>query len=183
MEENNGVNVEVKEEVVAGKKKITLPIKIIIIGCVIGLVVAGVGGIRQISANKTNEERRQAALKASEDAVAKANERLKEIETEYKEAKSQYEAKVEECDKIVMGSDGWFENSSKCSREKQELQSKVWDLESEDSAIKNADYSRYYQKVKPMTYLIFYIIGGSIAGLAILGAFIIYLVKGKKTYE
>ena len=36
--------------------------------------------------------------------------------------------------------------------------------------------------VKPMSYQIYYIIGASIAGLAILGAFIIYLVKGKKTY-
>ena len=58
----------------------------------------------------------------------------------------------------------------------------MWDLESEDSTIKNKDYTGYYQKVKPMSYQIFYIIGASIAGAALLGAFIIYLVKGKKTY-
>ena len=56
-------------------------------------------------------------------------------------------------------------------------------LESEDTAIKSKDYTGYYDLVKPMSYLIFYIIGASIAGLALLGAFIIYLVKGKKTYE
>ena len=55
-------------------------------------------------------------------------------------------------------------------------------LEMEDTVIKNKDYTVYYDKVKPMSYQIFYIIGASIAGLAILGAFIIYLVKGKKTY-
>ena len=30
-------------------KEITLPIKVIIIGCIIGLVVAGIGGIKQIT--------------------------------------------------------------------------------------------------------------------------------------
>lgn len=52
----------------------------------------------------------------------------------------------------------------------------------ENAAIKNKDYTVHYDEVKPMSYQIFYIIGASIAGLALLGAFIIYLVKGKKTY-
>ena len=78
------------------KKKITLPIKVIIIGCIIGLVVAGIGGIKQLNAIKTNEDRRQAALKASEEAIAKANARLAEIEKEYNEVKTQYNAKVDE---------------------------------------------------------------------------------------
>ena len=93
-----------------------------------------------------------------------------------------YNAKVDECDAIVTGSDGWFEKQSKCLREKQELQSKMWDLESENSTIRNKDYTGYYQEVKPMSYQIFYIIGASIAGVTLLGAFIIYLVKGKKSY-
>ena len=58
----------------------------------------------------------------------------------------------------------------------------MWNLESEDSAIKIKDYTAYYQKVNPMSYQIFYIIGASIAGAALLGASIIYLVKGKKSY-
>lgn len=33
-----------------------------------------------------------------------------------------------------------------------------------------------------MTYQMFYIIGASVFGLGLIGAFIIYLVKGKKTY-
>ena len=165
-----------------GKKKITLPIKVIIIGCIIGLVVAGIGGIKQISANKTNEDRKQAAQKASEEAVAKANARLKEIESEYNTLKSQYEAKAEECDAMSMSDSDWFEKHSKCVREKSDINSKMADLEMEDSTIKNKDYTGYYQKVKPMSYQIFYIIGASIAGAAVLGAFIIYLVKGKKSY-
>ena len=165
-------------------KKITLPIKIIIIGCIIGLVVAGIGGIKQIAANKTNEERKQEALKASEEAVAKAKERLKETEKEYNELKTQYDAKAIECDTINanMSDSNWYVNSTKCQREKSEINSKMTDLEIEETEIKNKDYTGYYQIVKPMSYQIFYIIGASIAGLAILGAFIIYLVKGKKTY-
>ena len=164
------------------KKKITLPIKVIIIGCIIGLVVAGIGGIMQLNANRVNEQRKEAALNASKEAVAEANKRLEEIETEYNAVKSQYDAKASECDAIVMGSEDWFEKTSKCQREEQELQSQLWDLEAEDSTIRNKDYTGYYQKVKPMTYQIFYIIGASIVGLAVLGAFIIYLVKGKKSY-
>lgn len=111
-----------------------------------------------------------------------ANERLAEIEKEYKELKTQYNAKADECDSIVTGSDGWFEKSKKCSRDKQEMQSKLFNLESENTQIKAKDYTGYYQKVKPMSYYIFYIIGGSVAALAVLGAFVIYLVKGKKSY-
>ena len=52
----------------------------------------------------------------------------------------------------------------------------------EDTTIRNKDYTVYYDLVKPMSYQIFYIIGTSIVALAALGAFIIYLVKGKKSY-
>lgn len=163
------------------KKKIALPIMIIIIGCIIGLVVAGIGGIKQISAGKTNEERKQAALKASEEAVA-ANERLKEIEEEYYPLKEEYEKKQQECDSLNMSDPNWFADKSKCQREVSEMQSRLSSLEMEDTAIKNKDYTGYYDLVKPMSYQIFYIIGASIAGAALLGAFIIYLVKGKKSY-
>lgn len=164
------------------KKRITLPIKIIIIGCIIGLVVAGIGLFKQIDSKRINKERADAALKQSQAAVDAANARLKEIEKEYYPLKEEHEKKQQECDAIVTGSDGWFAAKNKCTREAQEMQSKLWDLESEDSLIKNKDYTVYYQKVKPMSYQIFYIIGASIAGATLLGTFIIYLVKGKKSY-
>ena len=166
-----------------GKKKITLPMKVFLVGCILGLIFVGIGGVRQIQANKTNEDRKKAALKASEEAVKKANARLKEIEAEYNTLKSEYDAKSKECDSIEMtlGSD-WFNKSSKCVSEKSEISSKMSSLEMEDSKIKSKDYTVYYSEVKPMTYLVFYIIGASVAGIALLAAFIIYLVKGKKTY-
>ena len=39
------------------KKKLTLPIKIIIIGFIIGLVVAVIGVVRELNANKTNKQK------------------------------------------------------------------------------------------------------------------------------
>lgn len=163
-------------------KKLKLPLQIIIIGCAIGLVVAGIGGIKQVHAKKTNEERREAALKASEEAVARANARLAEIAVEYADVKTQYDTKVDECDAVVSGSDGWFEKKTKCNREKTELQTKMFNLQAEETMLKSADYTGYYSEVKPMTYIVFYIVGASLAGVALLAAFIIYLVKGKKTY-
>lgn len=76
----------------------------------------------------------------------------------------------------------WYANSTKCQREASEMKSKLSNLEMENTSIKNKNYTSYYQEVKPMSYQIFYIIGASIVGAALLGAFIIYLVKGKKTY-
>ncbi len=164
------------------KKKLPLPLLILIVGVGIGLLFGGVGLFKQLDSKRVNKERYNNAYKQSETAVKAANERLAQIETEYNAIKTKFNEKALECDSIVTGSDNWFVNKNQCLREKQELQDQLWNLESEDKSIKAKDYTVYYQKVKPMSYLIFYIIGGSIAFLAALGAFIIYLVKGKKSY-
>ena len=159
-----------------------MPIKIVIIGCIIGLVVAGIGLFKEIDSKRINEQRKDAALEQSEEAVDAANKRLKEIEKEYYPLKDEYEKKQQECDAMNMSDSDWFEKHSKCQRESSELHSRMNSLEMEDKTIKSKDYTVYYQKVKPMSYQIFYIIGASIIGAALLGSFIIYLVKGKKTY-
>lgn len=164
------------------KKKLPLPILIIIIGCVFGLIIAGIGLFKQIDSKRINDERKAAALKASQEAVNKANKRLEEIKEEYYPIKEQYEKKQQECDSLNMQDPNWFADKNKCQREANDLKSKMTDLEMEDTAIKNKDYTVYYQEVKPMSYQIFYIIGASVAGVSLLGAFIIYLVKGKKSY-
>lgn len=164
------------------KKKITLPIKIIIIGCIIGIVIASIGGIKQIGAKKTNEERKKAAEKASKEAVKNANAKLKEMEKEYNSLKEEAEKKNLECDAMNMRDADWFEKHSKCQREVSEMEERLNNLEMEATSIKNKDYTGYYNEVEPMSYQLFYIIGASVAGVSIIGAFIIYLVKGKKSY-
>lgn len=166
------------------KKKLPLPLLILIISIAIGLVVAGIGLIKQGAAKKTNEERYQEAYKLALENKEKLEKRYDEIIEELKPLKTQYEAKQQECDSLNtnMLDPNWFANSSKCQREAQEISSQITELETEQWQIEHYDNTVYYDKVKPMTYQIFYIIGGVIAGLGTLGAFIIYLVKGKKTY-
>ena len=61
------------------KKKITLPIKIIIIGFIIGLVVAGIGGVKEVNANKTNKQRSKDAYKQAYENKEKLKKMHKEI--------------------------------------------------------------------------------------------------------
>lgn len=164
------------------KKKLPLPILIILIGIGIGLVVAGIGLYKQVDSKRVNKNRADIALKESQKAADKANARLKEIEDEYYPLSEKHKKKQNECDSIEVGSNDWFAKKNQCDREVQEMQERLWALEAEVTAIQNKDYTGYYNEVKPMSYQIFYIVGASITGVALLGAFIIYLVKGKKTY-
>lgn len=164
------------------KKKLPLPLLILIISIAIGLVFCGVGVVKQNIAKKTNEERYNEAYKLSQEKINAANKRLKEIEEEISPLKEQYELKNQECDSLKMGDANWFANKTKCQREANEINSQITELESEAWELENGNYTVFYDLVKPMSYQIFYIIGGCIAGLGTLGAFIIYLVKGKKTY-
>lgn len=165
------------------KKKLPLPLLILIIGVSIGLVVAGIGLYKQNNSKRINKERYEEAYKQSQAKVDAANKRFEVIETEIKPLKEKYEAKNQECDAMNMRDDNWYENVTKCRREATEINSQITDLKTEQFQLENDNYTVFYSTVKPMSYQIFYIIGGSIAGLAALGAFIIYLVKGKKTYN
>ena len=164
------------------KKKLPLPILIIIIGVCIGALFAGFGLIKQFSAKKTNEERYQEAYNESQARVDAAKKRLAEIEKELEPLEENKTAKDNECKSLDMTDVNWFVDYDSCQSEVRKIDSQISDLNSEQWDLEHADYTVYYNIVKPMSYQIFYIIGGSIAGLAILGAFIIYLVKGKKTY-
>lgn len=164
------------------KKKLPLPLLILIISFALGLVFAAVGLIRQGAAKKTNEERANEAYQLSQAKVDAANKRLGEIKTELAVLEDNYEKKQQECDSLKMSDADWYEKRTKCNRESLAISSQINDLETEQWELENGNYTVFYDLVKPMSYNIFYIIGGSIFGLGALGAFIIYLVKGKKTY-
>lgn len=164
------------------KKKLPLPLLILVICLIIGLLIAGFGLYKQNDTKRINKERRASALKESQKNVAVANKRLEEIKTEIAPLKEKFEAKKQECDAMDISDSNWFANHSKCQREASEIDSQISELETEQWKLENDDYTVYYSLVKPMSYQIFYIIGGSIAGLGSIVAFIIYLVKGKKTY-
>jgi len=164
------------------KKKLPLPILVIIISLLIGVVIAGIGLIKQADAKKTNEERYQAAYEQALANKERLEKRYEEIVEALKPLKSQYEAKSQERDALSMSDPDWFAKNSKYMREIAEIQSQISDLELEQFQIEHYDNTVYYTKVEPMSYQIFYIIGASVFGLGLIGAFIIYLVKGKKSY-
>jgi len=164
------------------KKKLPLPILVIIISLLIGVVIAGIGLIKQADAKKTNEERYQAAYEQALANKERLEKRYEEIVEALKPLKSQYEAKSQERDALWMSDPDWFAKNSKYMREIAEIQSQISDLELEQFQIEHYDNTVYYTKVEPMSYQIFYIIGASVFGLGLIGAFIIYLVKGKKSY-
>lgn len=164
------------------KKRLPLPLLILIISVVIGLVVAGIGLIKQGAAKKTNEERYQRAYKLAQAKVDAANARLEEIAKELPTLEAKQSEKQKECDSLNMSDPNWFASRNSCITEVNKIYSQITKLETEKWNLENADYKVYYNLVKPMSYQIFYIIGGVIAALGALGAFIIYLVKGKKNY-
>lgn len=82
-------------------------------------------------------------------------------------AKSTNEKNRQEAEKQV-------KKNQKILEEKYDLDVKVMNIESQMREIEMYDNTVTYPLVKPMTYLIFYTIGGAIFGL---GAFIIYLVR------
>lgn len=164
------------------KKKLPLPLLIIVISVVIGLIVGGIGLIRQNNAKKTNEERYQQAYEQALKNKENLEKKYAEITEELKSLKQQYETKCQERDSLKMSDTNWFEKNSKAQREISEIKSQISSLEMEQFEIENYNNTVYYSMVEPMSYQIFYIIGGGIVGLGLLGAFIIYLVKGKKTY-
>lgn len=164
------------------KKKIALPVLIILISLIIGIVIAGIGLFKQINAKKTNEERYQVAYEQAIANKDRLEKRLAEIIEALKPLKSQYEIKSQEKDALSMSDPDWYEKSNKYMRELSEIQSQISDLELEKFQIEHYDNTVYYQLVEPISYQIFYIIGASVFGIGLLAAFIIYLVKGKKTY-
>lgn len=165
------------------KKKLPLPLLILIIGAIIGLILAGIGLFKQFEAKRINEERYNEAYKKVLENKEILENRYYEIIEELKPLKNQYETKRQECDNISMSDPNWFANNSKCQREAAEINSQINELETEQFKIEHYDNTVFYNKVKPISYQIFYIIAGSIFSVAALGSFIIYLVKGKKTYN
>lgn len=159
-----------------------LPLLILIISIFVGLVVSGIGLIKQRDAKKTNEERYKAAYNQSQSKVDAANKRLEEIAKELTPLEEKQSSKQKECDSLNMSDTNWFAEKNSCMSEAKKISSQIKELETEKWKLENASYKVYYDLVKPMSYQIFYIIGGAIAGLGALSAFIMYLVNGKKTY-
>ena len=72
------------------KKRIPLPLLILMIGVLISVILVAFGLYRQSDAKKTNEKNAQEAQKQSNEKYEKANERYAEIDEELSDLKAQY---------------------------------------------------------------------------------------------
>lgn len=162
------------------KKGKSVAMIVLIVGIILGVIFLGIGVFKQNDAKKINQQRYNDAYSQSEANVKRAEKRMKELNDQYDSLESAIEEKARECDSIVTGSEGWFERQGECDRELLKLEDQHNSNQNEYNSLKNADYTVYYQKVKPINYLIFYIIGGSIILLTSLSSLLIYIIKEKK---
>lgn len=77
------------------------------------MVVAGIGGFKQLDAKRINKQRADTALKESQERIDAAEKRLAEIETELSTLESDYEVKSQECVSMNMRDTNWFADHSK----------------------------------------------------------------------
>ena len=167
------------------KKKITkISLIILVIGLVLGgtLIATGIikAKISKTEAEKTNEERYNAAYQESQAKVDAANKRLDEITKEKQDLNKQKEAKQYECDSLDMMAPNWFADKTKCQGEVSSITSKITDLEMEEFDLENANYKVYYTPVIPKKYIILYILGGGIIGLSCFLSGIFYLIAKRR---
>ncbi len=179
---NNEVVKEIKETTDTNTKKIKLPLKVILVSLAISLLICGIGLYTQMDSARIEDERKEEALEQSQLKVDAAEERLSEIDKEVILLEEELATKSKEQSSLVMTDPNYFQDYSSLMTEISSLRNEINTLGVEKTQLTNASYTVYYDLIDPMTYNIFYIIGGSILGAGILGAFIIYLVKGKKTY-
>lgn len=143
------------------KKKITkVSLIILIVGLVIGIGLIIGGVVSQSNAKKTNKERYNEAYKLSQEKVDEANARLDEIEKRKKDLNDKIQTKQYSCNSLNMMDPNWFADNTKCQGEVSSLRSELNGLEIEQFQLENADYTVYYDKVSPMKYIIFYVLGG-----------------------
>lgn len=164
------------KETIHEKKNTKIALKVFLIGTILSLIICGIGLFKQISAKNTEEKAKQDAIKLSEQRVEQAKASLQNLQKEYDEVKAQYDAKVEECNKINMLDDGWM----KCNNEQTELSTKKTNIELSITTIKNADYTAYYQLADPTSYTTFYWIGAGTFGVFTIISLIFYLATRKK---
>lgn len=163
------------------KKKIKkISMIILIVGIIIGISLIIGGVIKQNSVKKYNEKLYNEAYELSKQKVAKAEARLKEIDTQKSNLNNKINAKENECDSMNMRDPNWYADVNKCRREASSLQSQLNELESEEFQIENANYKVTYYPLLPIKYLIFYYIGSGVILVSCLISGIFYYIANKR---
>lgn len=178
IETSNSEKTYKESSVEKNNKKIA--IRIFIVGLIISIILCGIGLIKQNNAKKTNEQFYNDAYALSLKNYNAAMERVDEINIELKNLNFQKDTLEIEKNSLTIGSSNWFSETSRLTTEIYDLDVKIMELESEKNQLVNADYTVYYNPVKPITYLIFYYIGAGIFAALALTSLIYYLATRKK---
>ena len=153
--------------------------KIFVVGLIIGLILCGIGLLKQEHAKKTNEKNYNEAYEVAMEKYNSAMKRIDEIDIELSDLNSQISVLESERDSLEMGSEGWFEETERLNNEIFDLTSQTYDLTYERNTLEHGNYTFYYDTVDPMTYKMFYYIGAGVFSILALTALIYYLVTVK----
>ena len=151
----------------------------LIIDIVIACALLGIGIFRQLTMNKTNEERKNYAKEQTQIAVNNANKRLQEIESEIEQLNVEYSNKEARLQLMNMMNYTWSPEYTQIQGELTNISIKVNELNKEVTEIQNKDYTVKYDIVDPTSYLMYYYISGGAIIIGII-AYIILKKSGKK---
>ena len=193
---NVGINNSEKKykESSVEKNNRNISLKIFFIGLIVAIILCVIGGIIQISSNKTNEKRYQEAYNTSLENVEKAKTRITEIDVSVENLKPQITSlKTEistltnELSSIFVEDRGFSDRYNQKNIEINEKSSKLTtlnkdlnELETEKFKLQNNDYTVYYYTVSPLKYMVLYYIAAGIFVVATLIALIYFLVTRRK---
>lgn len=184
-----------EEKYQKAKKKITkISFMILIIGLVIGIGLIIFGIITKNNAEKTNDERYNAAYSESQAKVDEANKRLSEITTEIENQEANLnnmEIEIsnmkKELSKIFQEdhgfSDRYYDKENEITVKETELSKlrmQKINLTKEKFELENADYTVYYTPILSIKYKKFYYIGAFVIIWSCLGAGIFYLIAKRR---
>ena len=174
-----------EEKYEKSKKKITIiSLVVFIITLLVGCSLIALGIIKtntsKKDAEKINQERYNAAYQESQNQIAQAEQRLKEIASEKEALNLQYDAKEQECDSLDKFAGDWFSKVNQCEREASRIKSKINDLDTEERKLNNKNYNVYYDKVEAKNYIPLSVFGGVIIFIGGIISLSIYLMAKRR---
>lgn len=187
-------NVDEYKESSVEKNNKKIAVKVLIVGLVISIIIAGIGFFRQKQAENSNKNAYEEAYKLSESRYNEAQEQIKELTEKLNNVKNEIsnkevEAKnlMSEQTKIFSEDMGFSDRYNAKSAEYNKKQSELSNLRDEranlEAQIKKLEYGNYsvsYTVVAPSKYNIFYYVGAGVAGVTVLTSLIYFLVTRRK---
>lgn len=178
---NQSETVDNVEKTSIKKKKSNKVLLIVfIIGLIIGLSLIIIGIFKQNHVKNLNKQNYESAQEELQNKLSDAKKRINEINNLLQDLNNNMDSLNKEESNLTMNSSNWFNKKSEIAYKKYEIQSQINTLQSEKTMLENTEFDVSYAIIEPITYRIFYYIGGAIIVCDILTVLIIYLIKKNK---